>query len=89
MVYRSDRRPIWSAGTDGGKTKTLNAASEWLASHQQSPFVQRGKVWVDKQIPYNQGLTANPDGSRATTTPATEPTVLDSSAWRGGFPQQV
>lgn len=65
VVYTSDRRPIWSAGTDGGKIKTLNAASEWLASHQQSSFVQRGKVWVDKQIPYNQGVTANPDGSRA------------------------
>jgi hypothetical protein len=66
VVYRSDGRPIWSAGTDGGKNKTLNAANEWFASHQPpSTFVQRGKVWVDRQIPYNQGVTANPDGSRA------------------------
>jgi hypothetical protein len=72
VVYRDDRRPIWATGTDGGRTKTVNAASEWLASRQpqpspsqQSPFVQRGSVWVNKQIPYNQGMTANPDGSRA------------------------
>lgn len=72
VVYRGDGRPIWASGTDGGRTKTVSAASEWLASRQpqpspsqQSPFVQRGSVWVNKQIPYNQGLTANPDGSRA------------------------
>lgn len=66
VVYRkSDRRPLWYTATDGGRIRTLSASSEWLAPRQQSPIVQRGKVWVDKQIPYNQGATANPDGSRA------------------------
>jgi hypothetical protein len=72
VLYRSDRRPIWATGTDGGKRQTVSAGSNWLASRQpqtspsqQSPFVQRAKAWVDGQIPYNQGLTANPDGSRA------------------------
>lgn len=77
VVYRlSDRRPLWYTATDGGRSRTLSASSEWLASRQtqqspivqqtqQSPIVQRAKVWVDKNVAYSQGATANPDGSTA------------------------
>lgn len=48
-----------------------------------SDSVQRGKVWIDKHLGYNQQLTANPDGSRASTTTGyrTDCSGFISMAW--------
>lgn len=90
VLYKGDGRPIWATGTDGGRTKTVSAASNWLASRQpqispsqQSPLVQRAKAWVDRKIVYNQGVTANPDGSRASrnTGYRTDCSGFISMAW--------
>lgn len=49
----------------------VNQSGDWFTVNMPSlppigdTYVARGKMWVDKRLPYNQGATANPDGSSA------------------------
>jgi hypothetical protein len=86
VVYRKDGVPIWASGTDGGRKQTISASAKWLDEQNPRPgaiAVQRAKVWVDRKIPYDQGLTANPDGSRAARNAGyrTDCSGLVSMAW--------
>lgn len=45
---------------------TTQSSSDWYDIGIPNPYVLRAQAWVNKNVSYNQGSTAYPDGTKAT-----------------------